>query len=212
MVGTSMLPIALHKGQLFFLFGKEKAVEYGIQGFSDFGGGLENESSFDGAIREGCEELTGFFGNESQLRKHVKDNGGVHKINHKDKYLVHIFKTQFDPMLPIYFGNNHRYLYEKMNGSFLKSTKLFEKIQLQWMSVTDIKNNKRLFRPFYRDVIDTILNDLHSIRKFIKNTNKKNNKSKSKSNSKSKSKSKSKSNSKSKSTQKNITKKKVIPL
>ena len=61
MVGVSILPVSIHNGQLYFLFGKEQAEEYGIQGYSDFGGGREKESTFNGAIREGCEEMTGFL-------------------------------------------------------------------------------------------------------------------------------------------------------
>ena len=60
MVGVSILPIAKKNNKLYFLFGQEQNIEYGIRGYSDFGGGREDESIFDGAIREGCEEIKGF--------------------------------------------------------------------------------------------------------------------------------------------------------
>ena len=174
MVGVSILPVAIHNGKLFFLFGKEKSVEYGIQGFSDFGGGRENESTFDGAIREGCEEMTGFYGNEHQLRAKIKKAGGTYQINHDDKYYYHIFLTDYDENLPYYFGNNHHYLYEKMNNGVLKETKLFEKIELKWFSPSDMKRRIHVFRPFYREIVKQILKDLPNISKFLKSKKRKN--------------------------------------
>lgn len=173
MVGVSILPVAIHLGRLYFLFGKEKSVEYGIQGFSDFGGGRENESTFDGAIREGCEEMTGFYGNETQLRNKIKNAGGTYQVNHNDKYYSHIFLTEYDENLPIYFANNHHYLYEKMNNKVLKDTKLFEKIELKWMTSKDMKKHIQLFRPFYREIVKQILSDLPNISKFLKSKGKK---------------------------------------
>ncbi len=61
MVAGSILPISFNtKGELCFLFGKENPMEDSAKGFSDFGGRLENnETPFQGALREGSEELTG---------------------------------------------------------------------------------------------------------------------------------------------------------
>lgn len=168
MVGVSILPVAIHGGELHFLFGKEKAVEKGIQGYSDFGGGREDESTFEGAIREGCEEMTGFFGNEEQLKKKINDAGGVYKINHKGQYIAHLFLTDYDRNLPMYFANNHYYLYEKMDNTLLKKTKMFEKIELDWMTPDIMKARREEFRPFYRFIVDRILRELPKITSFLK--------------------------------------------
>lgn len=168
MVGVSILPIAVHMNKLYFLFGKEKAIEYNIQGYSDFGGGRENESTFNGAIREGCEEMTGFLGNEKQLKKRIKDAGGTYKINHNNKYFCHIFNMQYDENLQIYYNNNHHYVWSKMEKEVLSSTKIFEKIEIKWFCETELLKNRHLFRPFYRSIIDRIVQDMEKIRKFLK--------------------------------------------
>ena len=41
MTGSSVLPITIHNGKLYFLFGKENELEKSAKGFSDFGGGVE---------------------------------------------------------------------------------------------------------------------------------------------------------------------------
>ena len=118
--------------------------------------------------------MTGFYGNETQLRNKIKNAGGTYQINHNDKYYSHIFLTEYDENLPIYFANNHHYLYEKMNNKVLKDTKLFEKIELKWMTSTDMKKNMKLFRPFYREIVKQILKDIQNISKFLKSKKKKN--------------------------------------
>jgi hypothetical protein len=168
MVGVSILPVSIHNGQLYFLFGKEQAVEYGIQGYSDFGGGREKESTFNGAIREGCEEMTGFFGNEDELKAHIKKSGGTYNINHRGQYYSHIFLTEYDEKLPVYFNNNHHYVWNKMDHKTLSDTKIFEKIEIRWFCETELASSRSLFRPFYRAIVDRIIKELAKIRKFLK--------------------------------------------
>ena len=61
-----------------------------------------------------------------------------------------------------------------MNNKVLKDTKLFEKIELKWMTSTDMKKNMKLFRPFYREIVKQILKDIQNISKFLKSKKKKN--------------------------------------
>ena len=71
-MGASILPISVHNGKIYFLFGKERDVDE-TPGWSDFGGGNESgESYLDTAIREGSEELTGFLGGVADIRKLLK--------------------------------------------------------------------------------------------------------------------------------------------
>jgi hypothetical protein len=168
MVGVSILPVAIHNDELYFLFGKENTIEYGIQGYSDFGGGREDETTFNGAIREGCEEMTGFFGNEKQLKKRIKSAGGTYKINHNGKYYSHIFLTDYDANLPVYYNNNHHYVWSKMDNKTLADTKIFEKIEIKWFNEKELQKSRHLFRPFYRTIIDRICDELGKIRTFLK--------------------------------------------
>jgi hypothetical protein len=179
MTGSSILPVAYHKGKLYFLFGKETPLEKSAPGFSDFGGGMEpGESPMETALREGGEELTGFLGDDSQIHKYIKSVGGHYKISHVDPstkkpaYITHIIPFNYDPMLPFYFNNNHKFIWDRMNHEILKSTKIFEKIEIEWFCETDLKRRMSEYRPFYCQIVKLIIDDLSRIRTFIKKRHK----------------------------------------
>ena len=46
MVGASILPVAIHNKELYFLFGKENQNEKSAPGFSDFGGNARMEKVY----------------------------------------------------------------------------------------------------------------------------------------------------------------------
>lgn len=180
MPGSSILPVALYQGKLFFLFGKENPMEDSAHGFSDFGGGIDgNEKPFDTAIREGSEELTGFLGTPKDIHKHIKRTGGTFAFTHTNaknsslNYTVHITCYDYDPMLPFYYNNNHKFLWDRMNKKLLNKTKLFEKIEIEWFSEDDLKKRMSEYRPFYREIVETMIQKLPEIRKFVeKNSHK----------------------------------------
>lgn len=170
MVAGSILPVALNeKGELCFLFGKENPMEDSAKGYSDFGGRLEKgETPYEGALREGSEELTGFLGNKKQLRKLIKKNGGFYPIT-IGTYHIHVFHMDYDEKLPLYYNNNHRFLWNNMNKKILNDSKYFEKIEINWFSVSQIKSRRSEFRNFYRDILDEIvINHKKQIIDFIK--------------------------------------------
>jgi len=176
MPGSSILPVALHNNKLYFLFGKENSLEESAPGFSDFGGGIEKgETPFETAVREGSEELTGFLGDPAKIKHHIKKSGGTYAFTHTNaknsaqNYTVHIVKYQYDPVLATYYNDNHRFLWNRMNRRFLKSTKLFEKIEIEWFSEDDLQRRMQEYRPFYREVVGTLLQKLGEIREFIVN-------------------------------------------
>ena len=116
MTGSGVLPVAIHKNKLYFLFGKENALEDSAKGFSDFGGSMEkNETPFKAAMREGAEETTGFLGNAVELEKHIISHGGV-KIIKLENYYTHVFFLDYDQHLPKYYNMNHRFLWNKMDN------------------------------------------------------------------------------------------------
>ena len=180
MPGSSILPVAIHNNKLYFLFGKENSLEDSAPGFSDFGGGIEKgETPFETAIREGSEELTGFLGTPAKIKQHIKKSGGTYAFTHTNaknsaqNYTVHIVKYPYDPVLPTYYNNNHHFLWDRMNRQFLKSTKLFEKIEIEWFCEDDLKKRMSEYRPFYREVVGTLLQKVKEIRDFIKKKQKK---------------------------------------
>ena len=167
MVAASILPVTFYKGQVYFLFGKENELEDSAKGFSDFGGGLEKgEQIMDTALREGAEELCGFLGDASQLKKLIKKNGGVFRIVHND-YNVHMFYLDYDPELPVKFTNNHKFLWNRMDKHVLNDSKLFEKQEIRWFSAGELKKKLRVFRGFYREIVKEFINKMSDIKQFV---------------------------------------------
>ena len=167
MTGSSLLPATIHNNKLYFLFGKENEKEDSAKGFSDFGGGQEKgESLIQTALREGAEEMTGFLGDSNQIKKHIASNGGVFHLSKTD-YHIHIFLIQYDENLPIYFNQNHRFLWDRMDKNQLNNSKLFEKIEIQWFSIEDLQKRIKEFRSFYQVLVKLLLSKQVQIRSFL---------------------------------------------
>ena len=54
-----------------------------------------------------------------------------------------------------------------MDKNVLSKTKLFEKIEINWFSIEDMKNKKREFRKFYQEIVDKFIEDSENIYRFI---------------------------------------------
>jgi hypothetical protein len=170
-MGASILPVTIHKGKLYFLFGKERPNDDN-PGWSDFGGGTDNKETYiQTAIREGGEELTGFLGNDADI-KHLLTRFGTFDIDYKSTgfsvFRVHIFPMEYDDKLPHYYNNNQRFLQKRLNPKIIRDTKIFEKTQIKWICVDDIPKMKKEFRSFYQNIIDLILARKSEINTFIR--------------------------------------------
>lgn len=166
MVAGSVLPVTIHNGELYFLFGKENPMESTAKGWSDFGGKAEGgETPYHAALREGGEELTGFLGDGKQLQAHIKKHGGHYKLQH-NTYHVHMFYLPYDENLPKYYNRNHQFLWKRMNQTLLNESRLFEKIEIQWFSISDMKKHRAKFRPFYKEIVDKLLQSMEHIEQF----------------------------------------------
>jgi len=179
MPAASILPVSLYKGKLYFLFGKENPMEDSAKGFSDFGGGMEpGEKAFDAALREGSEELTGFLGTKDDIRKRLKKTG-VYTIVHpfvdrpEDTYTVHLFPISYSNEIVEYFNNNHAFLWNKMNKTTLNKSKLFEKIRVEWFCEDDLQKRESEYRPFYREIVQDIVDHKKKLRQFMKRSSRK---------------------------------------
>lgn len=156
MVGSSILPACFYKGQLYFLFGRENSLA-DTPGWSDFGGGVDKgESIYSTALREGGEELTGFLGDGKKIEGMIKKSGGVYKMQH-ETYHIHLFKLKYSDELVTMYNDNHRFLWQRMSKKYLNNTKLFEKIEIKWFSLDEMKRRKSEFRNFYQKVIDEVI-------------------------------------------------------
>ena len=157
-MGGGVLPIALYNGELMFLLGKEGGKR---GGWSDFGGSREgNESQRQTAIREGAEELNGFFGTGKVFSDRVRDN---HLITTRIVgFATYSFQVPYDPYLPDYFLGNHSLMKSNL-ASKIGRNGLFEKSEIAWFTADQLRSSFSILRPFYRTVAAQILRSLPKI-------------------------------------------------
>jgi len=136
-MGAGILPVSFHKNTLYFLFGEEENERK----WSDFGGGKNNnETPLQTAIREGYEETNGILGTMSDIKDILKHNTLL-KIG-IEQYTSFIVKVGYDERLPYYLINK--------NG-------FFEKRQMKWMTINDMKTKRKYFRGHYKSILDHII-------------------------------------------------------
>jgi 8-oxo-dGTP pyrophosphatase MutT (NUDIX family) len=172
-MGAGILPSCIHNGKLYFLFGKENKYEKSAPGFSDFGGGSENNESYlDTAIREAGEELTGFLGNDNEIKDLLKKNGTYNidfKSNNTNKiYRMHIFSYLYNPWLTFYYNNNQKFLQQHLSEEVFKTTKIFEKAEIKWICIDELKEMRSQFRSYFQNIIDLIIKEKILIENFVK--------------------------------------------
>jgi 8-oxo-dGTP pyrophosphatase MutT (NUDIX family) len=181
-MGAGILPTTIHNGKLYFLFGKEGKYEDSAPGFSDFGGGTDNDETFlETAVRESGEEFTGFLGNDAEVRKMLR-KCGTYNIDYKTDghktYRMHIFPFEYNEWLPYYYNNNQRFLQKRLDAKILKNSKIFEKAEIRWIPIDDLKKMRPQFRSYFQNIIDMMLNQKESIKLFIQKCSKKSTKKK----------------------------------
>ena len=171
-MGAGILPTTIHNNKIYFLFGKENQYA-DTPGWSDIGGGTDNNESFlETASREGMEELTGFLGMEKDIRALLTKHGS-YKLEFGEphrRYRVHIFPMKYDPNLPVYYNNNHRFLERKLSKNLIKNSKIFEKEEIKWICVDDIPKMRNQFRHYFRDVADQLYDEKAAIRAFLRSS------------------------------------------
>ncbi len=170
-MGAGILPTTIHNGKLYFLFGKEGKYEDSAPGFSDFGGGTDNNETFiETAIREAGEEFTGFLGNDIDVRKMLKKHG-TYNIDYNSKghkiYRMHIFPFEYNEWLPYYYNNNQRFLQKRLDPKVIKNSKIFEKAEIKWVPINELKKMRPQFRSYFQNILDIMLNEQDKILKFI---------------------------------------------
>jgi hypothetical protein len=168
-MGGSILPITVINGKVYLLFGKERDIDEN-PGWSDFGGGTDKgESYIQTASREGMEEMTGFLGNETDVKK-LLSKYGTFDVDFKSEgyttYRAHLFPMEYDQSLPVYYNNNQRFLQKKLDPKVIRDTKIFEKTQIKWFPLDSLKSHRSEFRNFYRNIIDLIIANKDAIKSF----------------------------------------------
>ena len=157
--GGGILPVTIHNNKLYFLFGLDR------DGWSDFGGSKEgNETPFQTAMREGCEELNGFL-NCKKLPSYVKK----HLILELESptYVTQLFYIPYNKYIEEYFNNNSMIIRERV-PEIVRLNGFFEKSKIKWFPLSSIKKNKSNFRRFYQLVVDLIVKHKNEINNNIK--------------------------------------------
>ena len=161
MGGGGVIPVAMHDGKLHFLFGQENDVIRDAskdQDWGDFGGSAKpGESEMDTCVREGAEELNGFFGNKHDFRALLLKNQLL-KLTY-DTRVTHLMRVDYDERLPFYFNNNYRFIKETSNLRAIAAhpdNGYFEKSHVRWFTLEDLKRERGAFREYFRNFLDMI--------------------------------------------------------
>jgi len=164
-MGAGILPTTIHNGKLYFLFGKENKYA-DTPGWSDFGGGTDNNETFlQTAVREAGEELTGFLGSDVEVRKLL--NKATFNIDNGENYRMHIFYMKYDTQLPYYYNNNQKFIQKKLDPTIVQKSKIFEKQEIKWISVDEMIKMRSKFRSYFQEIVDKIYKNKNEIYSFI---------------------------------------------
>lgn len=165
-MGGGILPVAVHDNEVYLLFGKENELD-DTQGWADFGGGKnKNESVFETAMREGCEELNGFLGLEATIRENYEKDK-ILSVFH-ETYTTYIYKVDYDRNLPKYFRGNYLFLSSRLphiKGNVKNG--LLEKSHIKWYTFEELRRDKGKFRSFYQSIVEKILGKEKEIKKAV---------------------------------------------
>ena len=172
MGGGGVIPVALHNGQLHFLFGQENDVIKDAsknQDWGDFGGSAKpGESETDTCVREGAEELNGFYGNKRDFRALLLKNQ-ILKLTY-DTRVTQLMRVDYDERLPLYFNNNYRFIKETANLRTIAAhpeNGYFEKSHVRWFTLEDLKRERGAFREYFRAFLDMIEYRAPEIRRLM---------------------------------------------
>lgn len=149
-------------GNHYFLFARERinnnpaCSDRGL--WSDFGGSRNKGESLEHcAIREGSEELCGFLS-----KSFIKDNiFGKQSIKTYTTFFVHLKYTEHIS-LPAYLNTHFEFMSRHRQMKPLikdPNNGLYEKDEFAWFSLKDIRENREEFRPFYREMLDLIVEE-----------------------------------------------------
>ena len=172
MGGGGVIPVAIHNGDLYFLFGQENDVIKDAsknQDWGDFGGSAKHgESEMDTCVREGAEELNGFYGNKRDFRALLLKNQLL-KLTY-DTRVTYLMRVDYDERLPLHFNNNYRFIKETANLRSIAAhpeNGYFEKSHVRWFTLADLKRERGAFREYFRNFLDMIQYRAPEIRRLM---------------------------------------------
>jgi len=166
-MGGGLIPACIHNNKIYLLLGKENMyVDNGEQYWADFGGSKEgDETPYETAIREGTEEICGYLGSISKMKKYLREKGYLkYNVNRHTSFL---FQYDYDDSLPKYFNNNLKYLERMLNPSIIKNSVYFEKSEIKWYSFDELAKLKSKSRYYFKPILDEIIKDKEKIKAYL---------------------------------------------
>jgi hypothetical protein len=169
MTGAGILPVAIHKKKLYFLFGRENKYN-DTPGWSDFGGGVESgETILETNLREIEEESCGFISKEEIIESiHLNGSISYTMFSNGKKYVTTIVKIPYDEKLPIYFNKCRSTIEKHVSPKIIKTNVIFEKDKLKWFTLEEMYNDVHIFRHFYQSMIQKLIQNYKEIERFAK--------------------------------------------
>lgn len=168
-MGAGILPFAINNNEIYFLFGKENKFN-DTPGWADFGGGVEpKEDILNAAIREGWEESTGFLGDPKNIKKEIIKNNKMYlEIKNKTlNYRTYLLPMEYDEKLVEYFNKSQNCIQNNLSKDMIKKTFIFEKQEIKWFRINELKSKIHLFRKFYQEIVKEILLNEKKIKENI---------------------------------------------
>jgi len=168
-MGAGILPFAINNDEIYFLFGKENKYN-DTPGWADFGGGVEpKEDILTAAIREGWEESTGFLGDPKNIKKEIIKNNKMYlEIKNKSlNYRTYLLPMEYDEKLVEYFNKSQNCIQNNLSKDMIKKTFIFEKQEIKWFKINELKSKIHLFRKFYQEIVKEILLNEKKIKENI---------------------------------------------
>ena len=80
----------------------------------------------------------------------------------------YIFPLKYDPSLTFYYNNNQRFLQKKLSKKIINSLTVFEKTEIKWFPLDTLEKHRHVFRKFFRNIIDLIIERKDAIAAFAK--------------------------------------------
>lgn len=172
-MGAGILPICIHNGTVYFLFGKENKFA-DTPGWSDFGGGTEaGESFLTTATREAGEELTGFLGSAKRIKALLKQA----YIIEFDTYRMHLVTIPYDEALVKYYNNNAAFIHDHLEPATIKKYRIFEKSEIAWIPAHKLASMRPKFRSYFRAAaVDKLIAQKSDIYKYVSSKQRRQNK------------------------------------
>jgi 8-oxo-dGTP pyrophosphatase MutT (NUDIX family) len=150
-MGGGILPIAIHTGNIYLLFSRERLIysksrDKGL--WSDFGGSKErNETTYQTALREGSEESNGILGD----KKHITNLMEHHLVGiiGDQNYSIWVVEVQYNIDIIDTFEINFQNMVNTEPNLVTAHNGLYEKDKIKWIKLSSLTQYKKQFRPWY---------------------------------------------------------------